>query len=202
MAWCGKRIFNHRQSNFHIRCIRVERILLKGKIGFGIVGVAHHHSGLFGAMARRVPDAELIGVYDKDAGRGRKISTEFGIDYYADIEGLLKREDLNVCIVTCENSLKKELAVQAAKSGKHILCDKPLGMNPTESEQIIRACKNANVKLQVGYLSRYSSQALAAKKAIESGEVGKVKCVIGENRVDVGLVKMLSPWLAKREASR
>jgi len=133
--------------------------------------------------------------------RGRKISTGFGIEYYGDVQGLLEREDLDVCIITCENSLKTELAVRAANSGKHILCDKPLGMNPAESEQIIRACKNANVKLQVGYLSRYSSQALAAKKAIDNGRIGKVKCVIGENRVDVGLVKMLSPWLANREAS-
>jgi predicted dehydrogenase len=174
---------------------------MKDEIGFGVLGVAHHHSRTFGAAATRIPGARLVGVYDPDEERCRAFASRLGIGSFSSLEDFLNEDNLDVCIVTCENSKKKEFAIMAAEARKHVLCDKPLGVNSIESEQMIRSCKEARVKLQVGYLSRYTPQALRAKEMIEKGKVGKVCFVMSENRVDVGHVKQLSPWLANREAA-
>ena len=103
--------------------------------------------------------------------------------------------------MTSENASKKWLVIELAKSHKHVLCDKPLGINPRESEEIIRACDSSGVKLQVGYLSRYTPEALEAMKVVRANRIGDVKFLEGENRVDIGFVKILSPWLASSKAT-
>jgi len=169
------------------------------QLGFGIIGVAHHHSISFATTVLRHPNAKLVGVYDKDEKLAKNFGTKFGIPVYLDLESFLNSDKLDVGIVTSENAAKKELAIELAKHDKHVLCDKPLGINVSESDDVIAAAKRSRVKLQVGYLSRYTPEALEAKKMIQG--IGEVKFAIGENRVDVGSVKILSPWLASFRAT-
>ena len=167
---------------------------MKEKITFGVFGVAHHHSRPFAETIERHPRTKLVGVYDSDEKKGRAFADKFSIPFSKNIDGLLGK--VQAGIVTCENAQKKDMAIALAKAGKHILSDKPLGISPKESAEIIKTCNDNNVKLQVGYLSRYTPEALEAKRIIDSGKIGKVQFVSGENRVDVGSVKELSPWLA------
>jgi myo-inositol 2-dehydrogenase/D-chiro-inositol 1-dehydrogenase len=171
------------------------------RLNFGIFGVAHHHSRTFAAAVRRHPECRLIGVYDADEKLARNFAEKFDIPCYTNLEEFLGEQTLDVGVVTSENAAKRTLAVKLAKAKKHVLCDKPLGISPQESDEIIQACNNANVKLQVGYVSRYSPEALEAMKIIQSKKIGFVKFLEGENRVDVGSVKALSPWLANSSAT-
>ncbi len=176
-------------------------MILTRKLNFGIFGVAHHHSRSFASAIKRHPLGRLIGIYDSD----EKLATEFGKNFhlpvYSDLEDFLNEQSLDVGVVTSENASKKWLAIELAKSHKHVLCDKPLGINPRESEEIIRACDSSGVKLQVGYLSRYTPEALEAMKVVRANRIGDVKFLEGENRVDIGSVKILSPWLASSKAT-
>ena len=171
------------------------------RVGFGIFGAAHHHSLSFAAAVLRHPRAKLLGVYDQDERTGRAFAKKFGIPLFDDEGALLACEGLDAGIVTSENALKKDLSITLAKSRKHVLCDKPLGIDRTQSREIIQACRASRVKLSVGYLSRYAPEAMEAKRKIEAGRVGDVKLIIGENRVDAGSVMLLSPWLAESRAT-
>ncbi|MDA4111361.1 MAG: Gfo/Idh/MocA family oxidoreductase [Thaumarchaeota archaeon] len=171
------------------------------KLGFGIFGVSHHHSISFTSAISRHPRARLVGVYDSDPKLALEFSKKFGLRNFSNMEEFLASKDLDVGVVTSENVQKKELSIALARSGKHVLCDKPLGISAFESREIIRACEKSRVKLQVGYLSRYTPEALEAKKIVDSKKIGKVKFIAGENRVDVGSVKMLSPWLSTVKAT-
>ena len=171
------------------------------KLNFGIFGVAHHHSRSFASAVRRHPECNLIGVYDSDETLARDFADEFHLPCYKDLEEFLGESSLDVGVVTSENAAKKLLAVELAKAKKHVLCDKPLGISPQESDEIIEACNRSGVKLQVGYVSRYSPEALEAKRILQTRKIGSVKFLEGENRVDVGSVKALSPWLASSGAT-
>src|SRR5205085_4883187 len=60
-----------------------------------------------------------------------------------------------------------------AKAGKHVLCEKPLGRSVAEAEQIVAACKQANVQLGTAFMMRFQSQHQAAAKLVADGKLGK-----------------------------
>ncbi|MDA4130405.1 MAG: Gfo/Idh/MocA family oxidoreductase [Thaumarchaeota archaeon] len=169
------------------------------KIGFGIVGVASHHSEFVAHAVRNIPGAFLVGAYDADESRAKWFCEKFQTPRFDDLDSLLQDPNVKIGAVTSENSRKKEYAVSVARAGKHVLCDKPLGVTARESREIIDACKKSRVVLQVGYISRYTMEARTAKRIIDSGKLGGVRFIDAENRVDNGLVKQLSPWLMKKE---
>jgi myo-inositol 2-dehydrogenase/D-chiro-inositol 1-dehydrogenase len=171
------------------------------RFGFGIFGVGHHHSLSFAAAISRHPSAKLVGVYDSNPKLASEFSKKFDVQNFSELEEFLLRKDLDIGVVTSENVQKKDLSIALAKSKKHVLCDKPLGISAAESDVMLKACKKSKVKLQVGYLSRYTPEALEAKKVLDSNKIGDVKFIFGENRVDVGSVKLLSPWLATAQAT-
>jgi predicted dehydrogenase len=174
---------------------------LKDKVSFGIIGTAHHHSKLFARAIRNNPRAQLVGVYDDDENRAKGFAEEFDIDFFNNLDEFIDLEGLDAGVITTENNKKKEVAIILAKSMKHVLCDKPLGLDVLESKEIIQACKKNKVKLQVGFVARYSEEAIEARKTLSSGKIGGVKYLAIENRVDSGTVKTLSPWLMKRKLS-
>ncbi|HZW58028.1 MAG TPA: Gfo/Idh/MocA family oxidoreductase [Nitrososphaerales archaeon] len=167
--------------------------------GFALVGVASHHHEFVAEAVKRTQNTSLVGVYDRDEALGRKIAQKFGTEYFNSLEQLLAIPGVTVGVVTSENALKKELAIRLARAGKHVICDKPLGLSAKDSREIIEECRKSNVRLQVGFVSRYTTEAQRTKQFIASGKLGKIKLILGENRVDSGLVKQLSPWLLKKD---
>ena len=168
-------------------------------ICFALVGVASHHHEFMAEAIKRTENASLIGVYDRDEALGRKVAKKFGTRYFDSLDKLLAIPKVAVGVVTSENALKKDLAIALARAGKHVICDKPLGLNAKDSREIIKECKKSNVRLQVGFVSRYTTEAQKAKQFIASGKLGRIELIVGENRVDSGLVKALSPWLLKKD---
>ncbi|MDA4129536.1 MAG: Gfo/Idh/MocA family oxidoreductase [Thaumarchaeota archaeon] len=171
------------------------------KLGFGILGVGHHHSISFASAILRHPECRLVGVYDSNPKLALEFSKKFNVRNFSNVDEFLPSKELDVGVVTSENVQKRDLSIALADSRKHVLCDKPLGINPAESSEIISACKKSGVKLQVGYISRYSPEALEMKEIVDSKKLGEVQFIAGENRVDVGSVKLLSPWLALKAAT-
>jgi predicted dehydrogenase len=89
--------------------------------------------------------------------------------------------------------------VVAAHAGKHVLVEKPMAMNVAETEQMIDACRRANVRLMVGQMVRLSPLIVRMKELIESGLIGKVAFVKAEYLYDARL--SLRRWMWKREVA-
>ena len=66
-------------------------------------------------------------------------------------------------------SLHREVVVQAARAGKHVLCEKPMAMDVRECDEMIDACDAARVKLQIGFMRRYDESFRAAKERVDGG---------------------------------
>lgn len=119
----------------------------------------------------RASNAELSAVCDVNAAANAEIAKEFGAKACGGEEELLDNCDI-VYIATpavnhCEQVLK------AARAGKHVLCEKPLGMTVEEGERMIAACRKTGVKLGVGFMMRYHAQHQEALRLLESGRLGK-----------------------------
>jgi predicted dehydrogenase len=72
-----------------------------------------------------------------------------------------------------------EYTIRSAKAGKHVLCEKPMSTTVKEAEDMIAACKAANVKLMIAYRLHYEPLNLKAVKLIRDGSLGEVETING-----------------------
>jgi predicted dehydrogenase len=146
---------------------------MAGKIKWGVIG----SGGI--AKRRTVPEgiskagnAELSIVFDIDEQVNAEVAEEFGAVQAASIEELLDA-DIDAVYVATPACLHTEQVRACATSGKHVLCEKPLGMTVTEAEEMIELCKQAGVKLGCAFMMRFAAQHCEALRLIQEGRLGK-----------------------------
>jgi predicted dehydrogenase len=93
---------------------------------------------------------------------------------YETFANLKNNPNIDVVYITSPNALHHPHTIQAAKAGKHVICEKPMSVNVTEAEEMIAACKTANVKLLIGYRLHYEPFTRELVRMRTSGELGKI----------------------------
>jgi predicted dehydrogenase len=83
-------------------------------------------------------------------------------------------EDVDAVILTTPNLLHEEQVILCAQSGKHVFCEKPLGLTAASARRSVAACKKAGVQLGIGHERRFEPAMLALRRAIEGGELGTI----------------------------
>ena len=146
---------------------------MAGKIKWGVIG----SGGI--AKRRTIPEgiskagnAELSTVFDIDEQVNAEVAEKFGAVQAASIEDLLAA-DIDAVYIATPACLHTEQVRACAKAGKHVLCEKPLGMTTAEAEEIIELCKQAGVKLGCAFMMRFVAQHCEALKLIREGRLGK-----------------------------
>ena len=142
------------------------------KTKWGVIGSA----GI--ARRRTIPEgiakaqnAELAAVYDIDASANTEAAARFGAKACASESDLLG-SDCDIVYVATPAYLHCAQAVRAAEAGKHVFCEKPLGMTLDEGNKMIVVCDQNSVKLGVGFMMRFHAQHRAALKLIIEGRLG------------------------------
>lgn len=139
-------------------------------IGTGRAGMIHGRN-----FARSIENGKLVGICDPAAASLEKAQAELHCEYvYSDYKEVMANPDIDAVIIVTPTVYHKEIAIAAAKAGKHILCEKPLAMDELECLAIIEAAEFYHVKLQVGFMRRFDASFQEAKKVIESGAIGEV----------------------------
>ncbi len=87
---------------------------------------------------------------------------------------LVESDDIDVIDICTPNSLHKEIAVAAAKNGKHVICEKPLCMDADEAREMLEAAESAGVRNMTGFNYRRVPAIALAKKLIDEGKIGKI----------------------------
>jgi len=133
--------------------------------------------------ASRVVDcAEIVVVVDAVEAHAEKLGKEYGKEYTTNYKKLLKRKDVDAVIISVPHYLHKPLAIQAAKAGKHVLCDKPIATNVADGQKIVAACKKTGVQLSVNFLKRYLSPVQKTKEMLAAGTIGDVIYIMTDER--------------------
>src|SRR5208337_4859752 len=102
---------------------------------------------------------------------------EDSIYSYENFDSIVSNKAVDAVYVALPNSMHAEYTIRAAKAGKHVLCEKPMANNVAECEQMIAACKAANVKLMIAYRCHYEPTNLRAIKLIRDGALGQVQSI-------------------------
>nr|PZN41135.1 MAG: gfo/Idh/MocA family oxidoreductase [Bacillota bacterium] len=160
-----------------------------------ILSFAHMHAWSYAAAVKRNPEAELACIWDEDPDRGREAARRFGCPYVEDLEAALAPET-GAVIVTAANAHHKDLALRAARAGKHILCEKPLATTLADGEAMIAAGKGAGVQLMTAFPCRYAPPVIRARAALQAGAIGEVLAIRATNRG-----RMPGGWFVQKELS-
>jgi predicted dehydrogenase len=124
-----------------------------GLIGCGGIALANHVPGL-----RLCPQAQLVALCDNNPVMLAQASRATGIEpenLYTDYLALIRRVDLDAVIITTPNFTHAPIAIAAAKAGKHVLCEKPLALNPAEALAMLQAAQANNVRHMTAFTYRF-----------------------------------------------
>ena len=144
-----------------------------------VLSSAHMHALSYIAAVRRIAGAQVVGLYDDDPVRGRRVSEEVHTPFFRNRDELLEKCD--AVIVCSENVRHKENVLAAARAKKHVLCEKPIATSAADAVEMIRACENAGVKLYIAFPVRYIAAVRQLKELVQSGKLGDVLAIRGTN---------------------
>ncbi|RPF54236.1 Gfo/Idh/MocA family protein [Aquisalibacillus elongatus] len=144
-------------------------------VKFGIISTANiARKALIPAMMR-AEHAEVVAI-SSGSGKAQAVADEFGIPKaYDRYEGVLEDPDVEAVYIPLPNHLHKEWVFKAAEAGKHILCEKPAGLNADEMVEMEAACEKHGVKFMEAFMYQFHAQHERVKELVAAGEIGDVK---------------------------
>lgn len=150
----------------------------------GIMSFAHTHAAGYARLLRGYAGVEVRaadpGPYPAGEPRGAALAAELGIGYAASYDELMAWGPDGV-IVTSENVFHRPLAELAARSGAHILCEKPLATTWADGKAITDAAAEAGVLLMMAYPVRFASAFARLRAECQAGRLGEIVAIRGAN---------------------
>jgi UDP-N-acetyl-2-amino-2-deoxyglucuronate dehydrogenase len=141
--------------------------------GFGIIGGGM--IGNFHAQAiKQLPNAKLVAVCDQVAAAAEKFGGACGVPGLCDIEQLLARKDIDIITVATPSGTHADIAIAAAKHGKHCILEKPIDVTLEKIDKAIAAHDAAGTHLGGIFNMRYMPTARLFKQAADEGRFGRM----------------------------
>jgi myo-inositol 2-dehydrogenase/D-chiro-inositol 1-dehydrogenase/scyllo-inositol 2-dehydrogenase (NAD+) len=151
------------------------KIMKNGKRGIALIGAGR--AGMIHARNFRasVPHAVMAAVVDPVEEAAKAACDELEIDtWHTDYRNVLADDSVDAVVIVTPTKYHCEIAIEAAKAGKHILCEKPMAMTYDECEQMEQAVEQYGVKLQLAFMRRFDQSFMEAKRVVDSGAIGDV----------------------------
>ena len=140
-------------------------------IGVGIIGAGHFGAVHARAMAE-VDEVRLVASCRENADAAAAFAAEHGGTSYRDWRALLDDPAVDAVLIATPHDLHEEIAIGAAKAGKHILLEKPMAPNVAACDAVLAAADASRVKLMIGHVMHFALPCLKAKEIIDSGVLG------------------------------
>lgn len=151
-----------------------------------------------GSYGRRVAEAmqqckkaKLVGVISGTPSKVAEWQTKYNIPSsncynYENFDEIKNNPEIDAVYVITPNALHRDQVIRVAKAGKHVICEKPMGLNAKEGQAMVDACKKANVKLLVGYRMHFEPNTLEIVNQRSRGELGEILSFEGTTGFTIG----------------
>jgi predicted dehydrogenase len=165
-----------------------------GTIRVGVVGagtIAAVHCAALANVVHLYPGLALkpqvVAVADINHALAERLVARFGIDRVAsDWRELVTSDDVDLVVACLPPAANREVVLAAAAAGKHVVCEKPLGISTAEAAEMLQDCRRAAVfhGLAAGY--RWSPAVREIRTLIEAGELGEIRSMRASFMLDYG----------------
>jgi len=139
-----------------------------GIIGCGVIGRIHAEA------ITSLPDAQLVAVADSIPERAQKLAEAFHVTPYSDFQEMLADEQLDVVDICTPSGQHGEEACEAMRSGRHVIIEKPMDIRRAAIEEMLRAQREAGVKLAVISQHRFDPVTRQVHELVEEQAFGRL----------------------------
>jgi len=141
---------------------------------WALIGASRIASSYMIDAIRAQDGAEIVSVLSADRSRGEAFAEEHKIARHTtDLAELLAADDVDAVYISTTNEKHHPQALAAIAAGKHVLCEKPLGMTLAEASEMVRAAADKGVVFATNHHLRNAGSHLAIREAIASGRIGE-----------------------------
>ena len=148
-----------------------------GMLGYAFMGKAHTNAYKKIPYMMYPPPAipKLVAICGLEEDVAAEAARRYGYQsYFTDWKKMLKNDDIQLFDNGGPNNIHAEPSIAAARAGKHILCEKPLGRTAKESASMLEAVEKAGVKHMVGFNYRFVPAIRQIRNLIDSGALGQI----------------------------
>jgi glucose-fructose oxidoreductase len=171
------------------------------KLGVALAGLGSYSTHQLGPALRETKHCRLAGVVTGDPAKGKRWAREHDFSEknvfgYGTMQDMAGNADIDVIYVVTPNSLHAEHVIAAAKSGKHVICEKPMALSVAECDAMIAACKAAGVRLMIGYRLHYEPHHAELVRLARDKDLGAFLRMDGANGFRMRSPKSAGNWRA------
>ncbi|WP_210367177.1 Gfo/Idh/MocA family oxidoreductase [Bacillus sp. REN3] len=142
-------------------------------VKFAIVGCGHIAKKHAEAITK-TEGADFVAVCDTDPSKMEEFIDQYHVKGYTQLSELLEKEAVDVINICTPSGFHASIAVEAANAKKHVVVEKPIAMTLEDTDAIINACKENNVKLSVVHPNRFRPVMMELKKVMDEQKLGKL----------------------------
>lgn len=150
-------------------------------VTLAFVGCAHIHTPSFVDLLKRRKDVRVKSVWDHNRDRAENSAKKLDAAVVDDVERVWTDRDIQGVVICSETNRHRDLILAAAKAGKHMFAEKPLGINARESREMAEAIEKAGLLFTTGYFMRTDRKHLFLRSEIAKGAFGKITRARGSN---------------------
>src|ERR1700756_3097790 len=149
------------------------------KLRWGVLGVAGIAVKKVMPAMMHCTRAELYAIASREIGRARQAADRFGMPKaYGSYEELLRDPKIDVIYNPLPNHLHVPWSIKAAEAGKHVLCEKPIGLNAEEARKLIEVRDRTGRKVGEAFMVKTHPLWLRAKELVSAGAVGELRVIM------------------------
>ncbi len=153
---------------------------MPSKVKWGVLGAASIATRKVIPAMQRCEWAEITAIASRSIEKAKSVAAQFSIPKaYGSYEELLADREIEAIYNPLPNHLHVEWSIRAASQNKHVLCEKPIGLNVAEVRRLLKARDEYGVKIGEAFMVRTHPQWLRTRELIRSGRIGKFRSACG-----------------------
>src|SRR6202030_1275243 len=149
------------------------------KVAWGVLGAANIAAKKVLPAMQRGEWCDIAAIASRDLKRAEQTAKQLGISKaFGSYEELLADPEIEAVYNPLPNHLHVPWSIKAAEAGKHVLCEKPIGLNATEVVELLRVRDRTKVKIGEAFMVKTHPQWLRVRELVKSGKIGQLKSII------------------------
>jgi predicted dehydrogenase len=142
--------------------------------GIALLSFAHPHQAGWGQLLKQDERTRVVCVWDEEPARGQTQADRLGVPFVPSLAETLARPDVQAVTICATNDAHADLAIAAARAGKHIMMQKPMATNVADCDRIVDAVEAAGVLYYQSHNLRFDAVHQELKRLVDAGEIGKM----------------------------
>ena len=164
----ARRSSRSRPRNAHTKSVR-----------YAVIGLGHiAQAAVLPAFKHAKRNSTLAALVSGEPKKLQQLSRRYGVQRtcsYDDVDELFSSGEIDAVYIALPNDMHKDYTIRAARAGLHVLCEKPMAVNADECEAMIRATREAKVKLMIAYRLHFERANLEVARLARSGKLGDLR---------------------------